>query len=84
MEQGEVVEQRTHKRVVGAKRLFHDRKRPLVERFGLVIAALSSIEQGEVAQRYADTRVIGCQHFFADGEGALVERLGIGVPSLVQ
>ena len=68
--------------MVGAQCLLRDRKRALVERLGLGVAALGCIEQRQVVERGTDVRVVRAERLLADGERALVERLGLGVAAL--
>jgi hypothetical protein len=45
--------------MLGAKRLFVDRQRPLVERLGLGVAALGVVQQREVVEDGAHDLVVG-------------------------
>jgi len=47
----------------------------LIERLGLLVAALRPIEFGEIVEGDGDRGVVGAEGLFEDGEGALVERL---------
>ena len=67
--------------MIGVDRLI-DRQRAPVERLGVGVAALSTIEFGLVAKRDSDRRVVGAERRFADGEIVLDERLGFGVAAL--
>jgi hypothetical protein len=67
----EVVEVCADDRVVGAERLLRDRKRALVERFGLGVAALVPIELGEVVGARADVGVVRAECLLGDRKRAL-------------
>ena len=54
----------------------------LIERLGLGVAALGSVQVGQVVERGADVGVVGPQRLLTDREAALVERLGLGVAAL--
>src|ERR1700686_241555 len=54
---------------------FGDRQRPLVERFGLGVAALISVEPSQIVQRPRDIGMIGPESLLADRQRALEERL---------
>ena len=60
-------------RVIGAERLLVYRKRALVQRLGLGVAALRAVEFGEVVERGAHRWVLGTQRLLADRERALEE-----------
>ena len=53
-----------------------------VERLGVRVAALGSIQPRQVVERRAHVGVVGTERLFDDGEAALVERLGVRVAAL--
>jgi hypothetical protein len=53
-----------------------------VERFGVGIAALSTVQPGEVVELDGDVRVFRSERLLVDREGALVERFGVGIAAL--
>ena len=70
--------------MVGTERLLADRQRSLVERLGLGVAALVSVQLSQVVQRLRDIGMVGTERLLADRQRALVERLGLGVAALAR
>ena len=65
--------------MVRAQRLLVDAQRPLIERLGLGVAALGSVQFGQVVERRGDQRVVGPQRLLADRQHTLGERDRFGV-----
>ncbi len=70
-------------RVLGAERVLLDRQGPLVERLGVGVAALGTVQPGEVVEARCDVGVLGAEGLLHDRQRALIERLGLGVAALV-
>jgi len=70
--------------VIGAQRLLADGEAALIQRLGLGVAALGTVQPGQVVERGTDGGVVGAQRLLADGEAALIQRLGLGVAALAR
>ena len=69
--------------MVGAQRFLPDGEGALVERFGVAVAALVTIQPCEIIECRTDVGMIGTPRFFNDRDRALVERLGVAVAALI-
>jgi hypothetical protein len=68
--------------VVGAKRLLADGHRALVQRIGLCIAPLITVDLGEFVECLGNAKVLGSKHLFVNLERLFVQRRGLGVAVL--
>src|SRR5436190_150354 len=69
--------------MVGAKHLFVDGQCTLVERFGLAVLALVTVEQCQLVECMRYIGMVGAKHLLTDGEGALVEGFGLSILGLL-
>ena len=70
--------------MIETKDLFSDGQGSLVERLGLLVLALVSVEVCQVVECVRCIGVLRAKYLFSDGQGTLVERLGLLVLALVQ
>jgi hypothetical protein len=62
--------------MVGTERLLVDGQRAFVERLGVGVATLLSVELSQVVEARRDLGMIGTERLLVDGQRAFVERLG--------
>src|SRR6266540_1295092 len=65
-----------------AERLLSDVEGTLIERLGLGVSPLRSIESRQAVEAVRRAWVLGAERLLIDVEGAPKERLGLGVPPL--
>ena len=69
--------------MIGTEGFLTDGQRSLVERLGIRIATLVTVQRRKIVQRCRNIGMIGTEGFLTDGQRSLVERLGIRIATLV-
>src|SRR5215813_10118398 len=68
--------------MIRSQSLLGDCARPLVERLGLAVSALTHMKYGKIIEQRADCRMVRTQHLFVDGECSLVKGFDLGGAAL--
>jgi len=77
MEAREIMKTFSCFRMVGSTLLVSNGENALVERLGLLVVALLSIEVGQPVEREGDLGMGAAQRLFMNRQGAPIERLGL-------
>ena len=63
--------------MVRAKRFLADRKAALIERLGLLVAALALVKRGQIVERHRNIWMFKAERLLANGKAALIESLSL-------
>ena len=69
--------------MIGTEGFLKNGLRSFVERLGVRIPSLLSVQLSKIVQRLTNIGMIGTEGFLPDGQRSLVERLGIRIATLV-